>query len=165
MPSIRGDTPVTLSVLDRLIDDDLKQSEAIHLTRSQSLRKLRDAVRRDLEWLLNTRQPVEPAPESTELYDSLYMYGLPDITSLSVSNMRDRQRLTQAIQAAVAKFEPRIANPRVNLVTVGEDKVPTLRFVIEGLLRVQPTPEHVSFDTVLQLSSGEYKVQGEARAR
>jgi type VI secretion system protein ImpF len=99
------------------------------------------------------------------LQDSLYMYGLPDITSLSVANIRDRQRLAQAIQAAVAKFEPRIANPRVNLVTAGEDKVPMLRFAIEGMLRVHPNPEHVSFDTVLELSNGEYRVQGETRAR
>ncbi len=165
MPPIRGDAPVTLSLLDRLIDDDLKRSGDVHLTRSQSVRKLRDAVRRDLEWLLNTRQPINPAPEGSELQDSLYMYGLPDITSMSVVNSRDRQRLTQAIQAAVVKFEPRIANPRVSLVTSGEEKVPALRFAIEGMLRIDPHPEHVSFDTVLELSSGEYKVQGETRAR
>jgi type VI secretion system protein ImpF len=93
------------------------------------------------------------------------MYGLPDITSMSVANIRDRQRLAQAIQAAVLKFEPRIANPRVNLVSGGEDKTPTLRFAIEGMLRVEPNPEHVSFDTVLELANGEYTVQGEARAR
>jgi type VI secretion system protein ImpF len=165
MPSTRGDAPVTLSLLDRLTDDDLKRSGELHLTRSQSIRKLRDAVRRDLEWLLNTRQPIVPAPDGSELQDSLYMYGLPDITSLSVSNIRDRQRLAQAIQAAVVKFEPRIANPRVSLVTTGDEKVPMLRFAIEGMLRVDPNPEHVSFDTVLELANGEYKVQGETRAR
>jgi type VI secretion system protein ImpF len=165
MPVLRGDAPVTLSLLDRLIDEDLKRSGEVHLTRSQSVRKLRDAVRRDLEWLLNTRQPLVPAADSSELQDSLYMYGLPDITSLSVANIKDRQRLAQAIQAAVIKFEPRIANPRVNLVTTGDEKVPALRFAIEGMLRIDPNPEHVSFDTVLELSSGEYKVQGETRAR
>lgn len=165
MPSIRGDAPVTLSLLDRLTDDDLKRSGELHLTRSQSIRKLRDAVRRDLEWLLNTRQPIDPAAEGSELQDSLYMYGLPDITSLSVANIRDRQRLAQAIQAAVVKFEPRIANPRVSLTTSGDEKVPMLRFAIEGMLRIDPNPEHVSFDTVLELANGEYKVQGETRAR
>lgn len=165
MPPTRGDAPVTLSLLDRLTDEDLKRSGELHLTRSQSIRKLRDAVRRDLEWLLNTRQPIDPAPDGSELEDSLYMYGLPDITSLSVANIRDRQRLAQAIQAAVMKFEPRIANPRVSLVTSGDDKVPMLRFAIEGMLRVDPNPEHVSFDTVLELANGEYKVQGETRAR
>ena len=165
MPKSPGDTSITLSVLDRLIDEDLKHSGEMHLARSQALRKLKEAVRRDLEWLLNTRHPVQSAAEGTQLANSVYMYGLPDITSLSVLSVRDRKFLTQSIQAAVAKFEPRIINVTVNLVTIGHDRVPSLRFVIEGLLRVDPSPEHVSFDTVLELSSGEYKVQGEPSAR
>lgn len=165
MARVRGDAPLTLSVLDRLIDEDLKVSGALNLTRSVSLRKLKDAVRRDLEWLLNTRHPVQPAPPGSQLASSLYMYGLPDITSLSVLSLADRKYLTESIQSAVSLFEPRIANVRVNLLTIGHDKVPSLRFVIEGMLRVNPNPEPVSFDTVLELSSGEYKVQGEAGAR
>lgn len=164
MAKNRGDGPVTLSVLDRLIDDP-DASEDVFLTRSKSLRQMKIAVRRDLEWLLNTRQPVTPAPEDTELQNSLFMYGLPDISSMSVRSNRDRKRLTESIQSAISRFEPRLANVRVNLVTVGDAKVPNLRFVIEGMLRLDPSPEHVSFDTVLELSSGEYKVQGEAGAR
>ncbi|MBV9157466.1 MAG: type VI secretion system baseplate subunit TssE [Acidobacteriaceae bacterium] len=164
MAKNRGDGPVTISVLDRLIHDP-NELESAFETRLGSLRKLKEAVRRDLEWLLNTRQPVIGAPEGSEAQNSLFMYGLPDITSMSVKSTRERKRLTEAIQTAVAKFEPRMANVRVNLVTVGEDRVPNLRFVIEGLLRVDPSPEQVSFDTVLELSSGEYKVQGETSAR
>jgi type VI secretion system protein ImpF len=163
MPS-RGDSPITLSVLDRLIDPDMKLPDR-PFTRSDSVKKLRDAVRRDLEWLLNTRQPIEPAPEGSELEKSLFMYGLPEFTSMSVKSTNDRQRLIEAIQAAVTHFEPRIANARVNLVTSGEELAPRLRFVIEGLLRVDPSPEQVSFDTVLELSSGEYKVRGGPGAR
>jgi type VI secretion system protein ImpF len=37
----------------------------------------------------------------------------------------------------------------------------TLRFVIEGLLRIDPAPEHISFDTTLELTSGEYAVKGD----
>lgn len=165
MARVRADAPVTLSILDRLIDDDLKHTGVTYLTRAQSLRKLKEAVRRDLEWLLNTRHPVQAAPQGSQLADSLYMYGLPDITSLSVLSVNDRKYLTEAIKVSVMRFEPRITNVRVNLVTVSHDKIPSLRFVIEGLLRVNPHPEHVSFDTLLELSSGEYKVQGEFGAR
>jgi hypothetical protein len=28
------------------------------------------------------------------------------------------------------------------------------------MLRVDPAPEHVQFDTVLEITNGEYKVQG-----
>jgi len=163
MPRSRGDAPVILSVLDRLTDEDFKLPD-IQLTRSKSVSKLREAVRRDLEWLLNTRQPMEVAEDGTELQNSLYMYGLPDISSMSAKNTRDRQRLTQAIEAAIAKFEPRIANVRVTMADE-QEKVPALRFIIEGLLRLDPSPERVSFDTILELTSGEYKVRGEAGAR
>src|SRR5690242_4201322 len=119
----RGSGPVGLSVLDRLIDEDLKLSGK-QLTRSESLRKLRNAVRRDLEWLLNTRQPVDTAPEGTQLYNSLYMYGLPDITSLGSKNARDRQLLVDALESAISRFEPRIANPRVVLAEPANELVP-----------------------------------------
>ena len=34
-----------------------------------------------------------------------------------------------------------------------------LRFQIEGVLRLEPVPEHVTFDTMLELTSGEYEVK------
>ena len=165
MARLRGDGPVTLSVLDRLIDQDPQVTQELPLTRSQSLREFKTAVRRDIEWLLNTRAPLLDPPADSELEKSLYRYGLMDITSMTVSSARDRQRLTQSIEATIAQFEPRIANIRVTLSTDPEEKVPALRFIIEGMLRVDPSPEHVSFDTYLELSSGEYKVQGDSSAR
>jgi type VI secretion system protein ImpF len=36
-----------------------------------------------------------------------------------------------------------------------------LRFQIEALLKMDPAPEQVLFDTLLQLNSGEYQVKGE----
>jgi predicted component of type VI protein secretion system len=37
-------------------------------------------------------------------------------------------------------------------------------FIIEGLLAIDPMPEHVSFDTVLDVTGGEYHVRGEPGA-
>ena len=39
-----------------------------------------------------------------------------------------------------------------------------LRFQIEGMLMMDPAPEQVSFDTVLQIASGEYQVKGDGSA-
>jgi type VI secretion system protein ImpF len=164
MARIRGEGPVTVSILDRLLDDDPKRSEEAMPTRAQSLRNLKIGLRRDLEWLLNTRQPVE-IPTSLELQKSVYLYGLPDISSLGLANLSDRERLTHAIELAVARFEPRLANVRVSLTSTSGEKAPQLRFAIEGMLRIDPRPEHVTFDTLLELSSREYIVQGEAGAR
>ncbi len=161
MAKSRGEGPITLSVIDRLIDTDPKASSEVPLQRAQSLRDLRASVKRDLEWLFNSRQPVQAAPESCEeVNKSLYNYGLPDITSANLASPDGRHRLVRAMEAALLVFEPRLANIRVVLNTVAGEKTPQIRFTVEGLLRVDPAPEHVSFDTLLEVSNGEYKVQG-----
>ena len=62
-----------LSVLDRLIDYDPRSQAERQLTWAQSVQVVKTAVQRDLEWLLNTRRVVPPAPdEFSELGRSLY---------------------------------------------------------------------------------------------
>jgi len=36
-----------------------------------------------------------------------------------------------------------------------------IRFTIDGLLRMEPNPERVTFDTVLEIGSGEFSVLGD----
>lgn len=152
--------PVTLSVLDRLIDRDPKTHSEIPFTRAQSLRELRAALKRDLEWLLNTRKTIEPAPESArETVRSVYHYGFADISSKSVLSGRDQSDLIRDMEAAIAIFEPRLKRAKVRLEPV-EGSYRTLKFVIEGLLCMDPAPEPVRFDTVLELGKGEYEIKG-----
>ncbi len=154
------DTAVTLSVLDRLIDLDPRNSKEVPPTRIQSERMLRDAVRRDLEWLLNTRRIAVPPDEGLkELNRSVYLFGLPDFTGFSIATPNDKSRLIRQLQNAVKLFEPRIAKARIIPIEAEAAGTRTLRFRIEGLLLMDPEPEHVSFDTVLQLISGQYEVQ------
>ncbi len=40
----------------------------------------------------------------------------------------------------------------------------TLRFVIEGLLCMDPAPVPIRFDTELELGKGTYEIKGEAGA-
>jgi len=156
MATRRQESPVAYSLLDRLIDD---KDNPLPTGRSGSTKYFKDAVRRDLEWLLNTRVPLQ-LPHGKETERSLYTYGLPDINSFTLLSHRDRQNLTKAIQSAIVKFEPRIINPRVVLVTEGDQRVQSIRFVIEGVLRMDPNPEPIAFDTVLDLSSGQYSMPG-----
>ncbi len=148
------ETLVTQSVLDRLMAIDEWPT-----TRSQSLRYYKEALKRDLEWLLNTRQP--PIPELVEYplaKASVINFGLPDITSLGLSSASDHGRLRKAIEVCLRNFEPRLMDVRVTL--EGSDMTDRrLRFHIEGNMKLDPAPEEISFDTVLELSSGEYKVK------
>lgn len=161
-----ADSPVTISVFDRLIDQDTKVRAEAPPTRLQSMRQLKAAVRRDLEWLLNTRQPLDAPPGGArELPRSLYNYGLPDIISMSISTLADREKLARVMETVLVNFEPRLGSPKVKFVPSEEAKSHVLHFVIEGLLRVDPAPEYVTFDTVLELVSGAYDVKGDAGAR
>jgi len=157
--------PVTLSVLDRLIDQDPKNRAEQPLSRAQSLRELKTALKRDLEWLLNTRRTIDPAPASArETARSVYHYGFADLSSKSVLSSKDQNDLVREMESAIALFEPRLKRAKVRFEPV-EPSYQTLRFVIEGLLCMDPAPEPVRFDTVLELGKGGYQVRGEDGAR
>ncbi|HEX5432222.1 MAG TPA: type VI secretion system baseplate subunit TssE [Bryobacteraceae bacterium] len=157
---------VTQSLIERLIDKDPSSSSDPAVSRPQSVRQLKASLRRDLEWLLNTRRNPEAAPESmAELSRSLYNYGLPDFSALSVDSPQDRSSLVVELENTVALFEPRLKDIRVSLVeNPSASSTRTLHFQIEGMLDMDPSPEQISFDTVLQLSSGEYQIRGERGA-
>jgi type VI secretion system protein ImpF len=96
-----------------------------------------------------------------ELYQSLFNYGLPDFSAMSANSPRDRQMLLQEIERTVALFEPRLANVRVMLLEGSGVGIRAVRFQIEGSLKMDPSPEHVSFDGELQIANGEYQIRGE----
>ena len=156
---------VTLSVLDRLIDYDPKHSAEAPPTHAQTLRDFKSAVRRDLEWLLNTRRTIDPAPDSArETSRSVYQYGFADISSRAVLSSRDHSELVREMESVILTFEPRLKRAKVRFEPV-ENSYRSLRFLIEGLLCMDPAPEPIRFDTVLELGKGEYAVRGEDGAR
>lgn len=148
------ETLVTQSLLDRLTE-----VEEWPTTRSQSTRFFRDGLKRDLEWLLNTRQP--PIPEIASkpgAKASVINYGLPDISSLGLNSASDQRALRIAIETCLRNYEPRLMDIRVTLQS-SDTTDRRLRFHIEGNMKLDPAPEEISFDTVLELTSGEYKVK------
>ena len=156
---------ITLSVLDRLIDEDPKRRAEVPLTRAQAVRALRAAVRRDLEWLLNTRRTIDPAPDSArETARSVYHYGFSDISSRSVLSSKDHGDLVREMESAIALFEPRLKRVKVRLEPAGSGSR-TLQFSIDGLLSLDPVPEPVRFDTALELGNGQYEIKGDDVAR
>jgi type VI secretion system protein ImpF len=150
------------SILDRLLDDHPDVSREPPTSRVQNLRALEGAVARDVEALLNSRQETlkELPAEFVEVNRSLVTYGLPDLTSLSLLNKDDRNRIRRAVEEAIVQFEPRLLRVRVAL-EAPRDHDRGLRFRIDALLRVDPAPEPVTFDAVLQLATQQYVVQRE----
>lgn len=152
---------ITPSVLDRLIDHEPKSSREAPASRPQSLSDLKQAVKRDLEWLLNARQVVGGVPSGLkELSRSLAAYGLPDFTTVSVKSPGDQMRMQRALETTISIFEPRLENVTVSLSTV-RDIDHKLRFRIDARIKVDPVPEPVTFDTILQASTNQYVVKAE----
>ena len=150
---------ITPSVLDRLLDFEPDMSREAPKSRSKSLRELKLSVRRDLEWLLNSRcYPEGIDDQLEEVRKSVVVYGLPDITGISAKNHNEQRRLTLALENAIKTFEPRFLDLKVTLEPVSNiDRM--LKFRIEARLNVEPAPEPIAFDTVLQLGSGEFEVK------
>jgi type VI secretion system protein ImpF len=161
MPRVDNELSILPSVLDRLLDDEPGTLREPVPNRFQNLGKLKAAVTRDLEDLLNTRQEMleELPSEFAEVSRSLVSYGLPDFTSFSLLSKHDRNRIRRALEQAITTFEPRLARVSVTLELPRENDR-ALRFHIEALLRLEPAPELVTFDAVLQLTTQRYVVQG-----
>lgn len=158
-----GRSTVTLSVFDRLKD------EPPPVSRADALRRLKQSVADDLEMLLNTRQVQELPADFRELNNSVAAYGMPDFSTLNARNATERNQLVHVVEELIARFEPRLREVVVSIEPAGEAELEEalrterkLRFRIDAQLIVQPSPEPVTFDTTFSLSSGDYKVRGDA---
>ena len=146
---------VRRSVLDRLIQSGEQEPR----NSSESIRMLKDAVMRDVEWILNTRRIAELAPSHlTEVNNSVYHYGLADITSVSAGSPSARRELLRRVEQCVERFEPRLSSVRVSEPESekSQESSRAIRFHIEAVLRYDDEP--IFFDTVLDPASGRFNV-------
>ena len=154
MARSKSEILITQSLVDRLAD-----TEQWPETRATSISMYRESMKRDLEWLLNTRNPVIPELESyPATAASVLNFGLPDLHSFDGSAGREQNSLTVALEKCIRTFEPRIHQPRVYL-TRTDLLSRSLRFHIEGQITYENMDEEVKFDTVLEMISGEYEVK------
>jgi len=163
MARVPASASLVPSVLDRLLDDRPGVSTEPEVNRFQNIRLLKQSVARDLEALLNTRREAleEIPPDFVEVNRSLLTYGLPDLTSFSLTAVHDQNRVRRVLEQAVNAAEPRLQRVRVTLDAPRENER-ALHFRIEALLRVEPAAEPVTFDAVLQLNTQQYSVKGES---
>jgi type VI secretion system protein ImpF len=158
------DRSIRPSVLDRLIDQSPSVSADPPGSWGQSVRQLKAGLCRDLEWLLNSRRTLVDIPDDYEnVKSSVLNYGIIDVSSLIRDSQEHRNLLLREVAHAVQCYEPRLSNVKVTLATDDNPDATKreIHFVVEGLLRIDPQPEHVVFDTVLDASSGDYTVKAE----
>ena len=149
------------SVIDRLTGRNGADTEF----GSVSFKNVRQALARDLNWLLNTRVWLPDDVEALEeVRSSILAYGLPDLTVFAWQSETDRADICRIIEDAIKTFEPRLLPHTVHVSLVeDEDEEHSLqhRIRIEGVLHQDPYIEPISFDAEIEKDSGTIAVRGQ----
>ena len=150
------------SLLDRLTDRHPEKSKESTAQQSMSQKEFKDAVIRDLGWLLNSVSldvcvDLEPYPEVRR---SVLNYGLPDISGHTSSTINVKT-VENSLKQAIRDFEPRIIRNSLR-VKVHSDPSDmsnnSLVFEIEGAVFGQPSPFQIVLRSELNLECGEFSV-------
>jgi type VI secretion system protein ImpF len=153
-------TTIVPSMLDRLLDDEPLSAREPPKDDNRVLREIKDAVRRDLENLLNTKaRCLSWPPTLDELPASLINYGLPDFTNTYARAVEEPDALCRAVQFAIEQFEPRLRNVRVELLPSDVATERALRFRIDATLYVEPVEDKVFYNSSLEPVSGNFEVK------
>jgi type VI secretion system protein ImpF len=148
-----------LPLLDRLIDDAPELARDPPLSPAEAVALLRRGVRRDIEALLNARRRWRSWPSGYgELAVSPVGFGIGDFAAGAFNERAERDRLRRRIEETIRRFEPRLARLRVILLDPDNTLDPTLRLRIEGMLLVDPAPEPIAFDTLIDPMTAEVQV-------
>lgn len=156
----RGGPPqrTRLPLLDRLLDSESGGEQPP--STAEALRILHEAVKRDLEAVLNARRRRMPVPRlQEELLISPLNYGIPDATSGAYAVPERRAALAREVELTIRRYEPRLMDIRVELVGGDDDLGRALRLKVHAVLRADPVPEPVSFETLLEPVSRDVTVR------
>jgi type VI secretion system protein ImpF len=124
---------------------------------------LKLSVRRDVEHLLNARRRNLAVPVGLpELADSLLAYGVPDFSGTGPATGEQREAFCRLLEDVIRRGEPRLLRVSVALAPDPDPADRALRFRIDALLRADPSPEPVVFDSTLEPATHRFAVQGGA---
>jgi len=149
-------------MLDRLTDLHPEQSKESTAQQSMRQKEFKEAVIRDLGWLLNSVSldvcvDLEAYPEVSR---SVLNFGLPDISGHTTSTI-DVRTVENSLKRAIRQFEPRIIRNslRVKVHSNPSDMSHnSLVFEIQGAVFGQPSPFQIVLRSELNLECGEFSV-------
>ena len=151
------------SLLDRLTDNNPEQKAESREARVMTESQLRECVRRDLSWLLNTTHmaAVQELDPESEVSRSVVNFGICDLAGQTLSGV-DRVALERLIRESIWYFEPRLLRESVRLEIIADDKrmgQNSLLFDIQAELWAQPVPVPLYLRTEIDLENGSVKVE------
>ncbi len=157
------------SLLDRLTDDEPDQLQESRDRRVLSSQRLRDSVRRDLNWLFNATNltSLQSLVDHPEVERSTANYGLPDFAGRIASSI-ERDALERLLRRAILEFEPRLIRSSIRVkLSVDANTLDhnAMNFTIQAELWAQPLPLRLFLRTDLDLETGEAVVSEDFRPK
>jgi type VI secretion system protein ImpF len=153
-------------LLDRLTDDEPKKEQESRNQRVMSMQRYRQAVMRDLLWLLNTHADVKQSglDEFEEIPSSVLNFGVQNVAGRTLSSL-SIDDIRYQLMEALLRFEPRIIPNTISIIiTMDPSEMShcrSIRFEIRGDLWTQPIPESLFIKTELDLETGKCRLNGE----
>ena len=145
-------------LLDRLTDNEPGKRKESRKDRVMNIQQYRNAVLRDVAWLLNTyaNEELGGFDKYTELSSSVLNFGFRNVAGMTVSSLSADEIEYQLIET-LRRFEPRILPNTISIdMVVDPDEMTnrSLRFEIRGELWSLPIPESLFIRTQLDLETG-----------
>lgn len=156
-----GERQVVRSVLDRLLDDAPYSPADPPTSYVTQVREMREAIRRDLELLLNTRRCVQsPGAAYADLQNSLCSFGVDGVVAANLMTDEAKLALARSIERSISRFETRLSNVRVTILKSRSMTARALRMRIEASFRLYEGMPPISFESVIDPSSQRFHVEG-----
>lgn len=114
---------------------------------------LQASIANEIASLLNTRCSLTMA-EFLECQGTVLDFGIPDFSSLSCRSAEDLATVSQAVQHAIALFEPRLSHTQVVALPDDSGHRGQAKLQISGAVRLGLVLRRVDFDIPVNLSDG-----------
>lgn len=163
MPELTPQERLQPALLDRLTDDEPGETLEPRERRVMSKARLRQAVLRDLAWLLNATRlesgtTMAKVPHARR---SVINFGLPALSGRAASSL-DIAGLERSLRQAIVDFEPRIhANTLQVKALLQQDSIDHHNVIgveIRGELWAQPVPLELFVRTEIDLETGKVEI-------
>ena len=152
------------ALLDRLTDHAPQSRVEAEDSRVMNKAQIREAVLRDLSWLLNSVQPLGKAvaAQYPQAAASVLNYGLPAMSGQLASRI-DVTLLERTIKQAILRFEPRVMEDSLEVKALETTSVldthNVIEFEIHGFMWAQPVPLELLLRTQVDLEAGQVEVR------
>ncbi len=150
------------SLLDRLTDLAPDEQTESRDSRVINISRLRDIIRRDLAWLLNSNNQDTQIDSSQypNAAESVLNYGVREVSGDFSTEIRAAE-IRKSIHRAISLFEPRIKDGTLEVILRKDEKLSRtiIEFDIHADMWAQPLPMELYLRSQVDLTTGQLHLE------